>query len=433
MLKVGGARLSSALSAVASGRSKRRVLGSILVDTVGSGMFSSLLLLYLSTVNKIAPEVGGPLVTISAVLSFALMPSVSRVTHALGGRRAMMASSALSGVGFLLVFAAYRAVVVPFAALLIFVGDRLNGTAWPVLATEQFGRERLSFLFAVANSAKTIALGSGTLIAALALSVNSSTGLRLALAANVVSYLIGLFLLIGIPDNRFEAKKNPESIRVALRDRGFMRLVVSQTALSTSWIIPGVAFPLYLTDTLGEAPALAAALLTVRYTVISLCQVPLVHYAAEWSRRAVLAFSAASSALGVIAVFSLSVPSGALRVSLAVGATILLAGSEIVSKPTASALAVAHAPEGHEAPYMAVFQATWTLSYALGPAAIGLGLKYPPLLWSAILAIVVIGSLMGGIVGTQTPSNHSRRQAGTLRTRPPASPTTTPSTTKPER
>ncbi|MED7828715.1 MFS transporter, partial [Streptomyces chiangmaiensis] len=244
---------------------------------------------------------------------------------------------------------------------------------------------------------------------------------------------IGLLLLVGIPDSRIQAEKNPVSLRAALSDRGFMKLVVSQTSLSASWIIPGVAFPLYLTEHLGEVPALAAVLLTVRYTVISLVQVPLVHYAANWSRRTVLALSATSSAFGVIAVLGLADLSGGARISLAVGATVLLAGSEIISKPTASALAVEHAPEGHEAPYMAVFQTTWTFSYALGPAAIGLGLENPPVLWSCILAIVVIGSLIGGIGSTQQPSGRGHRQAVTSGTPPPTSPTSTPSTIKPER
>ncbi|MEV5842433.1 hypothetical protein AB0M32_10735 [Streptomyces sp. NPDC051985] len=37
-----------------------------------------------------------------------------------------------------------------------------------------------------------------------------------------------------------------------------------------------------------------------RYAVIGLLQMPLMHDAAEWSRPSVLAFSATSSALGVI-------------------------------------------------------------------------------------------------------------------------------------
>lgn len=400
MSTISDTRLLANLMNVASGWRKKRILGSILVDTLGSGMFSSLLLLYLSVVNGVAPAVSGPLVTASALLSFLLLPVVSKTASALGGRRTMMASSIISAGGFALVFASYHAFVVPFAALLIYVGDRLNGTAWPILAAEQFGRDRLAFLFAATNSAKTMALGSGALIAALALSVDSVTGLRVALLVNIASYLIGFVLLLGVSGRGTKSKKDKsERIRLAVRDSGFMKLVVSQVALSTSWIIPGVAFPLYLTRNLGEAPALAAALLTLRYGVISLVQVPLVRYATKWSRRTVLVISATSAATGVTAVLVLPCPAGGWRIVLAALATILLAGSEIVSKPTAAALAVQHAPEGHEAPYMAVFQATWTLSYALGPAAIGVGLANPPVLWCSILAIVIVGSLVGMIGG----------------------------------
>ena len=309
----------------------------------------------------------------------------------------MMASSVISASGFALMLLAYNAIVIPCAAILIYVGDRINGTAWPILATEQFGREHLKILFAATNSAKTIALGSGTLVAALALSVNSTTGLRVALLVNIASYLIGFIFLIGVPNRVAESdKKRPEPVRIAICDRGFMKLVISQITLSASWIIPGVAFPLYLTQNLGEAPALAAALLTLRYAVVSVLQVPLMRYARHWTRRTVLRISSISSVAGVVAVLALPGPPGALRVALAAVATMLLAGSEIVSKPTAAALAVEHAPAGREAPYMAVFQATWTFSYALGPAAIGLGLSNPPVLWCSILGIVVAGSLIGG-------------------------------------
>ncbi|MFF8905941.1 MFS transporter [Streptomyces olivaceoviridis] len=394
------ARSRSAVADLFATSSRRRVLVAVLVDTVGTGMFSSLLLLYLSRVNEIPASTAGPTVTISALASFALMPVVSKCVHKLGGRGALIACSASSAAGYLFIFVAHSPALVLTASLMTAMGDRLHGAAWPILAAEQFGRQRLSFLFAVMNSAKTVALGIGTLTSALALATDSSSGLQIALGANVASYMLGLAFLLGVRPIEGHAARKPDHqpLSTALKNKRFMQLVISQTALSASWIIPGVAFPLYLTDNLGEAPALAAIMLTIRYAVISTVQVPIMRYAQNWSRRRVLAISAASAVLGVVCVDLLPQASGPWRVVVASTATALLAGSEIVSKPTASARAVHHAPEGGEAPYMAVFQVTWTLSYAVGPAAIGLGLENPPVLWGSILAIITIGTLTGGVI-----------------------------------
>ena len=386
---------SGAFSSVGS----KRVLGSILVDTVGTGMFMSLVLLYLVRVNHITPMVAGPIITTSAVASFLLMGPIGWFVHAVGGRNALIVCSAISAVGYLLYLWATSLAVVAAAAVLVAIGDRINGTCWPVLAAEQFGRDKLSHVFAITNSAKTLALGVGALTASAALATAGTGGLRIGLFANVSSYVLGLILLLFVPASRThssEVKPAHQPITVALRNRPFMQLVVSQTAMSASWIIPGVAFPLYFTGNLGESAALAAAALTFRYGVITAVQVPLVNRVASWSRSRILRVSSASAALGVAAVAALPrVHAGALLVAVVI-ATGLLAGSEIVSKPTAAAEAMRLAGAGVEAPYMAVFQVSWTLAYALGPAAIGLGLEVPPVLWGSIFVIVVIGAVFGG-------------------------------------
>jgi Major Facilitator Superfamily len=381
---------------VLSGRGNGRVLSSILVDTIGTGMFMSLVLLYLVRVNHVAPALAGTLVTVAAISSFAAMPLVSRIIHRLKGRDSLILCSLVSAGGYAIYFVARSPFVVVVAALLVALGDRLNGAAWPVLAAEQFGRDRLKIVFGVTNTAKTVALGVGALTAAAALALNNNVGLRVALGANVASYIAGLAILLFVP-----RKRAPEIVRsrlplsVPLRDHQFMRLVVSQTSLSASWIIPGVAFPLFLTRDLGLAAALAAIMLTLRYCVISVVQIPLIRLTSQWRRGAVLAFSGGSSVAGLAAVLLLPLVSGTLLIVMVTSATTLFALSEVISKPTAAAEAVRLSPPGDEAPYMAVFQATWTLAYALGPAAIGFGIQAPEFLWAGILAIVVAGSIYG--------------------------------------
>ena len=388
------------LSAFLSGRGNARVLISILIDTVGTGMFMSLVLLYLALVNGIPPVLAGPLITIAAVLSFVAMPLVGRLIHRLRGRNSLILSGVISAVGYTLYFFAREPVTVLVAASLVALGDRLNGAAWPVLAAEQFGRDRLTLLFAITNSAKTVALGAGALAAAAALAAGNEAGLRIALAANVTSYLVGLIVLLSVKRHVITAERTPiRSLSIAFRNPGFMRLVLSQMSLSASWIIPGVAFPLYLTEGLGQPAALAAVMLTLRYGVVAAIQVPIVRMTRSWDRQRILAFSGACSASGVLCVIALPFAWDGWLIALTALATALLALSEIISKPTAAADAIRYSPPGEEAPYMAVFQSSWTFAYAIGPAAIGLGLQAPPILWFIILIIVV-----GGIAyGTSQP------------------------------
>lgn len=387
-------------------RGNKPAFAAIVIDAVGTGLFMSLSLLYLHRVNGVDPAVAGPVVTGAALASFLLMAPISAVVHRLRGRNSLLLAAALGAVGHTAYLWAKDPATVAVAAFLVALGDRLTGTCWPVLAAERFGRGRVRSLFAVANSAKTFALAAGALVASFALAAGGDRGLWIMLLANIATFILTFAVLCTVSSGPGGADGSPLTsgrVRMSdvLRNRRFMSLVVSQTALSATWMIPMIAFPLYFTLSLGESAALATAALAIRYIVVTVAQVPLVHRVAGWSLTTVLLVSAASAALGVLVVASLPLVDGTARVVAVVAATVLIAGSEICSKPIASAEAVRVAPPGTEAPFMAVFQVTWSLAYVLGPAVVGVGLSRPVVLWCGLLAVVVLGTVVGRLLGRE--------------------------------
>jgi Na+/melibiose symporter-like transporter len=85
-----------------------------------------------------------------------------------------------------------------------------------------------------------------------------------------------------------ETPHRRSSVWSALRDRAFRALVLSQTLLSLAWLIPTVAFPVYLVTVLGLPAFWPTLVVAARYAGISVLQLPLTRLTASWNRSTVL-------------------------------------------------------------------------------------------------------------------------------------------------
>ncbi|MFD7665282.1 MFS transporter [Streptomyces sp. NPDC059788] len=364
--------------------SQKPLLVSVLIDTAGAGMFLPLSLLFFVEYQGIPAAVAGSAVTLGSLLSFLFIPACGRLVQRAGPKVCLVVSNVLTGVGYSAYFLGDAGAGIAAAALLVMLGDRLYGAAWPTAVARIAAPGELTRWFSFVNFLKTTCLGLGSVASTGILALLGTRGLALALLLNVASSLVAgaLVLTARIPAAPTVGESGPRStlLRV-LRDRPFMALVASQTLLSAAWLIPTVAFPVYLVTVLHQSPFWPTVVVAVRYGVIALLQVPLTARVAGWPRSRVL-FHAIGVAAAAIAV-TLAVPAvpGAAQGGVCAFVAALLAIAELVSKPTASAAAVSLAPSGDEGPYMAVFQVTWTLAYAVGPAVIGVGMGAPQGLW----------------------------------------------------
>ncbi|MGW2868091.1 MFS transporter [Kitasatospora sp. NPDC001225] len=377
-------------------RRQRRLFLSVAIDTFGSGVFLPLSLLFFVTVRHFPAAAAGTAVTVGSLASFAVVPLCGRAVQAVGPKSCLVVSNVLTALGYGLFFAAGNLVTVAAATFLVTASDRLYGAAWPTLVARFAKPEELTEWFSAVTVLKTTSLGVGTLGATALMALAGGHGLEVALALNSASSLLAAALLLGVTvpaADRPGLRAARSNTRAALGDRPFLSLVASQTLLSAAWLIPTVAFPLYLVEGLHQAAYWPTVVVVVRYATATTLQMRISRLVSGWSRSRVLGLSIGAAAGAIALTATVSTAPHALQGPLAVLVAVVLALAELASKPTAAATAVAMAPKGDEGPYMSLFQLTWTVSYAVGPAVIGLGLQNPPLLWSALALCVAASAL----------------------------------------
>ncbi|MFE7529351.1 MFS transporter [Kitasatospora sp. NPDC057542] len=377
-------------------RRQRRLFLSVAVDTFGSGVFLPLSLLFFVTVRHFPAASAGTAVTVGSVASFAVVPLCGRLVQAMGPKSCLLLSNVLTALGYGLFFAVGNLFTVAAVTFVVTAADRLYGAAWPTMVARLAKPEELTDWFSAVTVLRTTSLGVGTLGATALMALAGGRGLQVALALNSASSLLAAVLLLGVavpaaerPGHR-AARSNT---RAALGDRPFLSLVVSQTLLSAAWLIPTVAFPLYLVESLHQAAYWPTVVVAVRYATATTLQMRISRRLSGWTRSRVLRLSIGAVAGAIALTATISTVPHALQGPLAVLVAAVLALAELASKPTAAAAAVAMAPKGDEGPYMSLFQLTWTVSYAVGPAVIGLGLQNPPLLWTTLAICVAAGAL----------------------------------------
>ncbi|MFI2609536.1 MFS transporter [Kitasatospora sp. NPDC018619] len=391
---------------------QRRLFLSVAVDTFGSGVFLPLSLLYFVTVRHFPAAAAGTAVTVGSLASFAVVPLCGMLVQALGPKACLVVANLLTALGYGLFFAAGNPATVTAATFVVTAADRLYGAAWPTLVARFAKPEELTDWFSAVTVLKTTSLGVGTLGATALMALAGGPGLSVALAVNCASSLLAAALLLGVavPAAARPGRRTVRSsTRAALGDRPFLSLVASQTLLSAAWLIPTVAFPVYLVETLHQPAYWPTVVVAVRYATATTLQMRISRLLSGWSRSRVLRLSIGAAAAAIALTATVSSAPPVLQGPLAVLVAAVLALAELASKPTAAAAAVALAPAGDEGPYMSLFQLTWTVSYAVGPAVIGIGLQNPPLLWTTLALCVATSALAHRL---RTPVRRPHREPG---------------------
>lgn len=370
------------------GRPNRLLMASVLIDTFGTGAFMSLAVLFLIRIQGYDPGTAGTFVSLAFLASFLSMNWCARVVVAAGPRRTLLLCCGVSAVGFALYFFAVNPALAFVAAAIIATADRLYAAAWPTLLSDRHGGGDMSQVFATVTALKTLVLGLGALSSSVLLGAFGDNGLRFALWLNVASYISSAIVLaLDKPTEGELIKRLPErtsAVLWALTDRPFLRLLTSQTLLSICWIIPTSIFPVYIASRLDLDLSVVTLVLVARYLTIMIFQISLTRVVTHYRRSRITLICVALALLVVALCTILPTLPQPVQIAAIFGCTILLATTEIVAKPTAMAAAVRIAPHTSLPAYMAAFQLTWTLAYAVAPALAGLSAAAPAALWTII-------------------------------------------------
>ncbi|MEY9870553.1 hypothetical protein ABH931_000007 [Streptacidiphilus sp. MAP12-33] len=400
------------------GRDARIMLGAMLVDRTGTGVWAASSVLYFTFVSHLGARQIGLLLGVAGLAGIAGSPLAGWLAGRLPARGLLIGSHLirLVAVGGLLLGHGV-AMLLPVVAVTA-LGERGAKMLEMLFATRVAGDRRTGYQALARTTANAgYALGAG--IAAAGLAVGTDGAYRALALGNGVSYLLAAALVwrtaeptatsTPVASSASSASSasasavvgaagsgDGEAARSPWRDRGYLLFVLRDIPLCLDDSILNVGLPLWLVAHTTAPHALVPAFLAVNTVLVVVLQLR-VSAAAEGPRgavRSVLLYGAAL--LLTCLLLAATTGGGAVGASLALlAAAVLVTVAELLRSVSSWELSVLLAPEGSRAAYLGVAGMSQSIQKSAGPLLLtGVVMAAGPVGWLGLgLAVAANATL----------------------------------------
>jgi MFS family permease len=341
------------------------------VDNLGSGFFLPLTLVYVTRVVGLPLGIAGTTVAVGTAAGLLVPALAGPLVDRVGPRPVVIASQLVQAVGAGTFLAADGVVAVAVAAVALAGGQQLFYSALFALISDVAGEGAKDHPFAVVAMVRAGCFGVGALAAGALLTAAGSDGLRVAVAANAVSFLVCALMLAVLVHPAHRPAPDGRAARLRA-DRKFLSLIVitGLMALSVDFYLVGT--PVYVLEVLAGRPWLPGVLLAVSTTINATCGTLALRATRRVTRIAAMRLGAVLViAWCAVSLLALAVPAGWLSAVL-LAATVVIAAGGLLFGVRANALATELAPAAARGRYLATFQYAFTVPGVLAPAVAGL-------------------------------------------------------------
>jgi MFS family permease len=390
------------------------LIGSLIFDSLASGLFLPMSLVFFLKLTTVPIGTLGALVSAATVLTLPVPVWTGTLADKYGAVPLVVAAQALEGVGYLLysvvrdpagIFAAEAVAAIGvrvfwssiFTAIADYVdaqagghGGRAGGRG----GGRTGGRTKDSW-FALANTMRTAGLAAGGFVAG-AVVASGETAAYLGVAygaaacSAVAATLIGVYVRAPRTASAggAEGQGGPGGYLTMLRDRPFLGLIAVNTVFAMSSMMLALALPAFALKGLHAPSWLSAPVLASNMILISVLGPVLTARLGGRRRTRILAAAAGLWAVWAL-VFAVLVP-GHLDwvLPVLIGATLVYAVADSLHGPASASLSAAAAPEHLRGRYLAAFQYSWTFASIVAPvfftSLFGVGRAVP---WLALALI----------------------------------------------
>lgn len=389
---------------------RRRLVGAMLVDSLGSGLFLPFAIVYFVKTSTMSAATVGLGLSAAGLLALPVSPLVGPAVDRLGPKQVVLASNALQAAGFIAyLWAGAIWLLIPFA-LIVNAGQNMFWTANGALVTLAADPGERARWFAMMRMLRNAGSGLGGLLAAASVSVGSTTAYHALVVANAVSFVVAAALLLGWtpagspagqPPGRSVPGQVPRTAprtaapragyRFMLADRVFLTLMLLNVMLVLCATALTVTLSVYLIRNLHQAAWLAGTLFAFNTVVIVVAQ-PKITVATERHRPArVLQFACAAWAMAfLIAWLATPMPDWLAVPALFLVVALWAIGQDVYS-PSMNDFVAGIAPATGRGRYFAVLQLTWGIARTIAPAVfLGLLSRGSEWLWITLLACSAI-------------------------------------------
>lgn len=368
-----------------------RVLSlSTLVNTVGSGLLATSVVLYFTRfVGLSAAQVGVGL-TIAGALGLVVGVPAGHLGDRRGPREVMFAFvlvQAATMIGYVLAgsFAAFLIA----ACLVVTSMQAASAVKQGLIAQVLQGEQRVAgraFLRAVTN----VGFAFGSAIAGIGILVDTKLAYQALIVGDAITFVIAAFVLLRLPHVPPQPRRAEGPQLVVLRDRPYVAVTALVGVLSLHASLLDVGLPLWVART--RAPeALVAVIFVVNCVLVASLSV-------VFARGSETVMGAARSAVRAAVLLAASCvvfvftdgPSAVVASVLLVGACVVQAGGEMAQAASGWGLAFGLAPEDAQGQYQGLSSTALAAATTVGPALMAAVVSAGAIGWLAYGALFLL-------------------------------------------
>ena len=347
----------------------RRFVTAIVADTVGSGLFMPITLLYFLAMTDLTLVQIGSALSLSALLTMPGAFVIGSLVDRYGPRRMMLIGNLVQAVGMVAYLWADSLLVVALWTTLLNLGRQSFWGSFGNVVTAISAPGERELWFGFLQAVRNLGYSVGGVLAGIALQIGTDLAYQSVVVINAVTFVLAFLLLLDVPDHRVvRAEDAPlEGWGVVLRDGAYLRLVLGQMGFVAGMMVLNFALPVYIADTIDLPGWVVGAIFTLNTAMVGLGQGLVVRRMTGQVRARMMGLAQ----LVFVASYAMFVVAGWLPVWLAV--VVMLVGGavytfgELTGGPVFSATAAEAAPDHLRGRYLGLFQLSWGIGGAVAP------------------------------------------------------------------
>lgn len=371
----------------------------LLIDTLGSGLYAPVSLLYFHVAVGLPLPAVGLTLSLVAALALPAAPLTGALVDRFGARQVVIAAQILQGAGFLGYLGVGGIPALAVAAALATVGQRMFFAAYFTLVADLAAAAERDRWYGLAGAARSLGLAVGSLLSGALVATGGVASYRLVVLLNGLSYLLAGVLLLRVRSGDHAAAE-PGGYRAVLADRPFLALTVVNSGFAVCSMLLGLGLPVYAREALAAPDGLPGVIFAANTALLATIPTLVVRLLEPYRRtRILLAAGALWSGWCVLLAVAGVVPRW-LLVPYLLAATVPYTAAELIHAPTSNALAAAASPPSLRGRYLAAFQLSWQAAGIVAPGLFTLLFAVRPT--APWIAAAVLGMAAAcGVVGLE--------------------------------
>jgi MFS family permease len=407
----------------------RALAGAVLVLSLSRGLFYAVSALYFTRSVGLSASTVGVGLTLAGAAGVLASYLGGHLSDRFGADRVQQWALGAHGLA-LLAYAGARDVITFVLIAACVSGSRglLSTAQMTMLARWYTGPERVT-IRATLRAIMNVAIGAGTLMAGLALMVDTPAAYRLTMALVGVLTTLGTLPLVGLRRRvpGLAARMDARSLatartRSALRDRTYVGATALTSLMALQFGLTAVGIPLWVADHTEAPTSVISVLLLVNTVYVALFQVRAskgtddIRVAGRAVRRAGLLLVLACMSFAVAARLGPAAATGTLVV-----AAVAAAVAETLSEAGSWGLAFELADPDRAGEYQGVSQLGYALAQMLAPAVVTLtAIDHGTPGWLTLAALFMLAGVATAALARRAATTRAVTASTALASGPPA-------------